>query len=77
MQHGSFSPLIFTPYDGASRETEFVIKTLSAKVASKRNLKYSVVTNCILLKSVILCIRWSRDWKSSPDFNDDIELKYI
>ena len=39
MQHGSFSPLVFTPYDGASRETEFVIKTLSAKVASKRNLK--------------------------------------
>ena len=75
MQHGSFSPLVFTPYDGASRETEFVIKTLSAKVASKRNLKYSVVTNCILLKSVILCIRGSRDWKSSPDLNfDDTKL---
>ena len=35
MEHGSFSPLVFTPYGGASRETELVIKTLSAKVASK------------------------------------------
>ena len=82
MEHGSFSPLVFTPYGGASRETELVIKTLSAKVACKRNLEYSTVTNWIrskisfiLLKLAILCIRGSRDWKSSPDLNfDDIEL---
>ena len=82
MEHGSFSPLVFTPYGGAGRETELVIKTLSAKVARKRNLEYSIVTNWIrskilfiLLKSAILCIRGSRDWKSSPDLNfDDIEL---
>ena len=43
MEHGSFSPLVFTPHGGASRETELVIKTLSAKVESKRNLEYSVV----------------------------------
>ena len=45
MEHGFFSPLVFTPYGGASRETELVIKILCAKVASKRNLEYSVVTN--------------------------------
>ena len=41
MEHESFSSLVFTPYGGASRETELVFKTLCAKVPSKRNLEYS------------------------------------
>ena len=80
MEHGSYQ--FCTPYGGASWETESVIQTLSAKVASKGNLEYSDATNWLwskisftLLKSAILCIRGSRDWNSSPDLIfDDIEL---
>ena len=50
MEHGSFSLLVFPPYGGASRETELVIKTLSAKVAKKRYFEYSVVINWLRSK---------------------------
>lgn len=70
VEHGSLTPLIFTPYGGSSRETEHFISTLSHKVAEKRNLEQSTVTNWLrtklsfcLLRSAILCIRGSRNTK--------------
>ena len=82
LEHGTFSPLVFTPYGGTSRETEHVIKTLCAKLALKRKLPYSIVTNWfrsklsfVLLRSAILCIRGTRDWRTATQTNtDDIEL---
>ena len=48
MKYDSFGALIFT--GGANQETHHVIKTLSAKVANKRNLEYSIITNCFRSK---------------------------
>ena len=38
VEQGSFSPLIFTPYGGTSRETEHFITTLSSKISENRNV---------------------------------------
>ena len=83
IEHGTLSPLIFTPYGGTSRETEHVIKTLCSKIALKRKLPYSQTMNWfrlkisfILMKSAILCVRETRDWKHDEQIAnlDDIEL---
>ena len=50
VEHGSFTPLIFTPYGGCSRETEKVINVLATGIAEKRDLSTSIVTNWIRTK---------------------------
>ena len=82
LEHGTFSPLIFTPYGGVSRETEHFIKTLSAKLTEKRDVPYSIVINWMrskisfaLLRSAILCVRGTRNWRSfAPTSTANIEL---
>ena len=54
IEHGSFTPLVFTPNGGCSRETEKFIKTLSAKIAEKRDIAERIVTNWIR-KTFISC----------------------
>ena len=80
LEHGTFSPLVFTPYGGASRETEHVIRTLCAKIAAKRDLPYSQVMNWFrtklsfkLIRGAMLCIRGSRDWTKTPEDNMNIQ----
>ena len=67
VEHGSFTPLVFTPYGGSSRETERFIQVLSSSIARKRKSDISITTNWIrsklsfaLLRSAILCVRGSR-----------------
>ena len=84
IEHGTFSPLIFTPYGGVSRETEHFIKTLSAKLSEKRDVPYSTVINWMrskisfaLLRSAILCVRGTRNWRNwqnAPTNTANIEL---
>ena len=83
LEHGTFSPLVFTPYGGSSRETEHVIRTLCAKVAAKRDLPYGTVVNWLrtkisfrLIRGAILCVRGSRDWRKREEslHLDEIEL---
>ena len=38
IEHGSFTPLVFTPYGGSSRETERFISVLASSIAEKRKL---------------------------------------
>ena len=60
IEHGSFTPLVFTPYGGCSRETEKFIKTVSAKIAEKRDLAECIVTNWIRKKiSFLYSVRQS------------------
>ena len=61
IEHGSFTPLIFTPYGGYSRETDACISKLASKIAEKRFINNSIVTlwlrskiSFLLLRSAIL-----------------------
>ena len=82
LEHGSFSPLVFSVYSGSGRETEDVIRTLAYKISRKRKIEYSQVVNWFrtkiskeLVRGAILCIRGSRDWRTSVYTDiDNIEL---
>ena len=69
IEHGTFSPLVFSPYGGCGREAEKVISMLAGKIALKRRIDYGITVSWLrtklsftLLRSAILCIRGSRDW---------------
>eukprot|EP00794_Sanderia_malayensis_P005044 gene5044-biopygen4106 len=84
VEHGSFSPLVFTPYGGCGREAENVIINLAAKLAAKKDFEHGRVVHWLrtklsflLLRSAILCVRGSRAIKSQVCTNlDDINITH-
>ena len=82
IDHGSFTPLVFSCFGGMSRECSYFYKRLSEKIAEKRDLNTSEATCYIrtkisfsLIKSVVLCIRGSRATRSSDSVAEtDITL---
>ena len=67
VEHGSFTPLIFSAYGGYSPETDRFMKELGNKLAEKLDSDISIVTNWLrtklsfsLIRSAVLCIRGSR-----------------
>ena len=66
VEHGSFSPLVFSPYGGNGREAERSLTEL----AQKKQMGYSIVIHWLrvklyfnLLRSAVLCLRGSRTTK--------------
>ena len=67
IEHGSFTPIVFSAYGGCSRETERFLSKLILKIAEKRDVPQSVIANYIrtklsfiLVRARGLCIRGSR-----------------
>ena len=64
IDHGSFTLLVFSIYGGMARESSTFYNRLAEKIAEKRELHESIVTNWIrtktsfaLLKLALLCLR--------------------
>jgi len=83
VEHGTFTPLVFSCFGGMSRECGTFYKKLAEKLADKRNLSVSEATcfvrtkiNFSLIKSLVLCIRGSRTVRDNicPVAETDIEL---
>ena len=67
VEHGSFTPLVFTCFGGMSREYSRFYAHAAEKIADKRKLNKSIVSawlktrlNFSLIRSMLLCIRGSR-----------------
>ena len=67
VEHGSFTPLVFSAFGGMGHECDRFYKELATKMSEKQDLPLSVVTNYIrtvinfsLIKSTVLCLRGSR-----------------
>ena len=67
IEHGSFTPLVFSACGGLGREATVAIKRLAAMLAMKRNENYCHLINwmrcCLsfsLARSAIRCVRGSR-----------------
>ena len=67
IEHGTFTPLVFSCFGGMSRECSYFYKRLAEKIAEKRDVSASEATYFLrtrisfsLIKSLILCIRGSR-----------------
>ena len=70
-----------TAYGGLAREGEHFIKTLSKKIASKKNVERSEVTcylrtqlSFALLRSSLSCLRGTRNLKEMNVDLNDIEI---
>ena len=80
VEHGSFTPLVFTTTGVMSHECSLFHKLLAEKISMKRNENYSdvmrylrVKLSFLALKSTLLCLRGSRtitatDTDISSDF---------
>ena len=73
VEHGSFTPLVFSCFGGMSRECGAFYKQLAEKLAVKRRITTSEATCFIrtrlsfsLVKSLVLCICGSRSIRDNP-----------
>ena len=67
VEHGSFSPLVFSLYGGTCREADRFMTELADKLAEKKNIDYSTIIYCLraklsfnLLKSAVMCLTGSK-----------------
>ena len=74
VEHGSFTPLVFSAMGGMGRETTKFYSRLAESIAEKKNTQYSIVITWLrrkitfsLINSVSMCIRGSRSIRSSPN----------
>ena len=82
IEHGSFTPLVFSANGGCGREADHFISVLAEKLGEKQNTSYSETVTWLrakisfsLLRSAILCIRGSRTVRQFDKSEiSDIEL---
>ena len=74
IEHGSFSPLVFSATGGMGTVASVVYKRLAAMIATKYAKSYSLTMQWIrcrisfsLLRSAIMCLRGSRSSRHHPD----------
>lgn len=84
IEHGTFTPLVFSVTGGMGKEAHLFVKRLAEMLAEKKNIKYShavswlkTKTSFSLLKSVILCIRGTRSRKENKPQADEIESSEV
>ena len=78
IEHGSFTPVVLSAYGGYGRETERFMSKLVSKIAEKKDVPLSSISNYvrtklsfILVKSQVMCIRGSRKlWKPKIDIQE-------
>ena len=82
VEHGSFTPLVFSCFGGMSRECSAFYKKLAEKLAEKRDLNLSEAICFIrtklsfsLAKSMVLCIRGSRSVRKITTSLADTEIR--
>ena len=81
VEHGSFTPLIFTTTGVMSHECSVFHKALAEKISNKRGDKYQDIMrylrikfSFLALKATLLCLRGSRVHTKAKNFNDDFGL---
>ena len=85
VDHGSFTPLVFSIYGGMGREYQMFYSKLAELIADKRKSSKSIVSSWIrtkicfaLQKSCLLCLRGSRSMnRNIVSFEDDIEISHV
>ena len=81
VEHGNFTPLVFSLTGGEGLEISMFHKHIPQKIASKTEEKYEKVQTLIkcklsflILRSVLLCIRGSRSISKDSIVLDDVSL---
>ena len=78
VEHGTFTPLIFTTSGAMSHECSKFHKTLAEKMSVKSGEKYEdimryirVKISFLVLKATLLCLRGSRTMRKNIDIGGD------
>ena len=81
VEHGTFTPLIFTTSGAMGHECQKYHKTLAEKISAKNGERYEEVMRYIrvkisflVLKSTLLCLRGSRVVKKTAEAGHDFSL---
>ena len=82
VEHGTFTPLVFTTTGVMGHECSVFHKTLAEKLAKKRNERYEDIVrylrvkfSFLALKSTLLCLRGSRTvFEKANDVDSDFGL---
>ena len=76
VEHGSFSPLVFSPHGENGREAKRFLTELVLKLSEKKQIDYSIAISWQreklsfnLLRSAVLCVRGSKTTKD--ELNSD------
>jgi len=88
IEHGSFTPLVFSASGGMGPTARVFYKKLASMIAVKHNKAYSKTLNWLrcrisfsLLRSAVMCLRGSRSSRGRPVFpmvgKGDIEIGLI
>ena len=78
VEHGSFTPLVFTTSGVMSHECTRYHKALAEKLSEKRNERYDVIMrylrvklSFLSLKATLLCLRGSRGGNATIENGED------
>ena len=81
VEHGDFTPLVFTCTGGMAPQSHFVLKRLAEKLSQKQNISESVVSGWLrcrisfaLLRTTLLCVRATRRAKVLTDNNIELAV---
>ena len=84
IEHGTFTPLVFSVTGVMGKECSMFHKHMAEKIASKNEEKYSDVMNVIkcrlsflILRASLLCIRGSRSHKKDAKVTDDFSTVFL
>ena len=78
VEHGSFTPLVFTTTGVMSHECTKYHKALAEKLSVKRDERYDIIMRYLrvklsffALKATLLCLRGSRSGKANAESGED------
>ena len=81
VEHGTFTPLVFSTSGVMAHECSAYHKTLAEKLANKKSERYEDVMrylrvkfSFLALKSTLLCLRGSRTISKVPEAASDFSL---
>jgi hypothetical protein len=81
VEHGSFTPLVFTTTGVMAHECTVFHRSLAEKISLKRNERYEdimrylrVKFSFLALKATLLCVRGSRTTKKIEETTQDFGL---
>ena len=85
IEHGTFTPLVFSVHGGMARECSIFHKYLADKIASKTGCRYEKVLSLmkcklsfLILRASLMCVRGSRSLRTHAENHhiDDFELAF-
>ena len=83
VEHGSFTPIVYSSMGGCGPETSIFVSKLIEKISIKKDLERSVVANYVrtkvsfeLIRSQVACIRGSRGLRKKMTI-DSAEMELV